>query len=613
MSENIKKAILLVEDEALIARDEKLILEGYGYSVFLAKDGEAAIETVEKTPAIDLILMDIGLGTGKMDGTTAAEIILRTHDLPVVFLSSHASPEIVEKTERITSYGYIVKNSGSTVLHASMKMAFKLFESTRLAKSREKALRESEKKFRTLFNNAEAGMFRTRLDGSEFLDLNDKYLSIVGRTREELVGQPSQILWADPKEREEMVKILEAKGHVDGLEFRLLKKDGHVINCITSLRLYPEQGILEGSMINITEHKQAEALFQLERESFLELINNQPAGIYRLRVFPREQWREDAWNKSELSPYSLELVNDRFCEILGITRPFFEANPGFLIDLIHPEDKAEFAHKNEEANAKLIPFQWEGRLIAGGKICWVHFESLPRPAANGDVLWMGILYDITERNQAEAKIKALLLEKEILLKEVHHRIKNNMAAMMSLLSLQSKALKNPEAKAALLKAKERMMSMAVLYDKLYRSENIREMSLSDYLPRLIDEIVGVLPNREMVKVEKKIDDVAIEVQLLSPLGIIVNELITNAMKHAFIGKENGAINVTVSAKNGLVTLIVEDDGNGIPDSVDLNNTGGMGLELVSMLTAQIGGTIRIDRRKGARFVLEFDSRPAGSA
>lgn len=213
--------------------------------------------------------------------------------------------------------------------------------------------------------------------------------------------------------------------------------------------------------------------------------------------------------------------------------------------------------------------------------------------------------EVAERKRAEDEIKALLREKELLLKEVHHRIKNNMSSIMSLLSLQSSALKNPEANAALLEARDRMRSMGVLYDKLYRSENLREMSIKDYLPPLVDEIVGVFPNRGMVKIEKRIDDIVLGVKVLSPLGIIVNELITNAMKHAFTGREDGSINVSASAKNDHVTLIIEDNGNGIPESIDIANSSGFGLQLVAMLAAQLDGTIRIERRKGARFVLEF--------
>lgn len=159
---------------------------------------------------------------------------------------------------------------------------------------------------------------------------------------------------------------------------------------------------LVGIARDITDRKHAEERIRRERELCLDLVNAQPAGIYRVRMSPRELWRKNAWNSSEHTPYTVELVSDRFCEILGISRQDIESNPGIAIDLVHPEDRAEFARRNEEAAARLTPFQWEGRLIVGGKILWAHFESLPRPVENGDVLWSGVLYDITEKKQAEA-------------------------------------------------------------------------------------------------------------------------------------------------------------------------------------------------------------------
>ena len=123
-----QKTILLVEDEAVIAMIEEQALKRHGFNVIVASSGEKAINIVKNTKDIDLILMDINLGKGKMDGTEAAEIILKDNDIPVLFLSSYTQAEVVQKTEQITSYGYVVKDSGETVLITSIKMAFKLFD-----------------------------------------------------------------------------------------------------------------------------------------------------------------------------------------------------------------------------------------------------------------------------------------------------------------------------------------------------------------------------------------------------------------------------------------------------------------------------------------------------
>ena len=129
------------------------------------------------------------------------------------------------------------------------------------------SLRESEAKYRSLFDNAEVGMFRSRLDGSEILDLNDKYLKILGRTRAETIGKPSTILWVDPQEREQMVLILKEAGHVNDFECRLRNRAGEAITCITSLRLFPETGVLEGSIIDISERKRAQEQIELLKHS----------------------------------------------------------------------------------------------------------------------------------------------------------------------------------------------------------------------------------------------------------------------------------------------------------------------------------------------------------
>ncbi len=194
MSDSVKKRILLVEDEALLAMNEKVQLEKYGYAVRTVTTGEKAVEAVHASPDIDLILMDINLGRG-IDGTQAAEIILKDRDIPIVFLSSHTDPEVVEKTEKITSYGYVVKNSNITVLDASIKMAFRLFDAKNQLKQElcerermEEALHASEEKFRALFEKGPIGVAYHEMvyDDSgiavdyRFLDANTSYRELTG-------------------------------------------------------------------------------------------------------------------------------------------------------------------------------------------------------------------------------------------------------------------------------------------------------------------------------------------------------------------------------------------------------------------------------------------------
>ncbi len=150
MTVAVNKTILLVEDEALIAMVQKQELERIGYSVLTAYSGEKSIEIFRKNTEIDLILMDIDLGKG-MDGTDTAEIILDNNDIPVVFLSNHTESAVVEKTEKITSYGYVVKNSGNTILNASIKMAFKLFEANKAIKKQKSLLQSMAVNFPNSF------------------------------------------------------------------------------------------------------------------------------------------------------------------------------------------------------------------------------------------------------------------------------------------------------------------------------------------------------------------------------------------------------------------------------------------------------------------------------
>ncbi len=174
------KTILLVEDEAIIAIDEARSIGELGYRVVTASSGEAAVRIALGEETVDLILMDIDLGRG-MDGTDAAREILNVRAIPVVFLSSHTEKEIVEKTEKITSYGYVVKNSGITVLDASLKMAFRLFEVNG-------KLRASEAHYRIMFESTGSSMILVEEDMTISM-MNEEFARQVGYPPEEIIGR----------------------------------------------------------------------------------------------------------------------------------------------------------------------------------------------------------------------------------------------------------------------------------------------------------------------------------------------------------------------------------------------------------------------------------------
>jgi PAS domain S-box-containing protein len=184
----------------------------------------------------------------------------------------------------------------------------------------------------------------------------------------------------------------------------VLKKNAPSIVTITAVFIHD----IKQCLLQITDNINLKAEFELlqqERGFIQDILNSQPAGIYRIRVFPIEKWGKDGWKNAQHPPYIMEFLNDHFCNILGVDYESFKIHPGMINELIYPQDKAEFVRLNEEANQKNIPFRWEGRIIVSNKIKWIHLESTPRIIESGEILWTGLLYDITEAKQLEADLK----------------------------------------------------------------------------------------------------------------------------------------------------------------------------------------------------------------
>jgi PAS domain S-box-containing protein len=209
-------------------------------------------------------------------------------------------------------------------------------------------------------------------------------------------------------------------------------------------------------------------------------------------------------------------LNPEWEKVLGYSTSDLEGK--LFLDFVHPDDLDQTLKALSKLAAQEQIPSFENRYrCKDGSYRWIEWRS----DSQGDRIY-AVARDITSRKLAEEKAKDLLDEKEVILKEVHHRIKNNMSTIASLLSLQAGMLKDSSAVTALKDAESRVMSMAILYDTLYNSPNFRETSVLNFIPRLIDEILSNFPNRQSVKVEKKIDDLVLDAKRLHTLGIIIN-------------------------------------------------------------------------------------------
>jgi two-component sensor histidine kinase len=216
--------------------------------------------------------------------------------------------------------------------------------------------------------------------------------------------------------------------------------------------------------------------------------------------------------------------------------------------------------------------------------------------------------EITGHRKTEIKLRAALTEKESLLKEIHHRVKNNLQIISSLLRLQSGQIDNAIAKAALRDMQNRVRSMALIHEHLYRSDNLASVDLATYLRSLCQQLFRALVTAPgTIQLHLDLAPVRLEIDQAIPCGLLVNELVTNALKHAFPIGRSGVLRVELQplAERPALRLRVADDGVGLPSTFDPNNLTTLGLKLVSDLSRQIGGRLEIGGGSGTAFEVEF--------
>ncbi len=303
------------------------------------------------------------------------------------------------------------------------------------------------------------------------------------------------------------------------------------------------------------------------------------------------------------------------------------------LDLLHPEDRARVAFERESSQRKGETYEGEFRLSHHSDAWrWYVGRVIPIRDSSGQVIeWLGTSMDIDRRKRAKDRLEALgdegiklmremveqrteeltaaiqqteqaLAEKTVLLQEVHHRVKNNLAVISSLLAMQAKMIQDQHARRALTESQQRIQSMALIHEHLYGTSQLNVIDFAEYARQLAFELLNAYGLSERVSISFETDPIEVGVNSAIPCGLILNELLSNALKYAFPEARRGAIVVGFRVRNPAeLVLSVEDDGIGIPPGLDWKNANSLGLRIVQILTRQLDASVTVSSAHGTRF------------
>ena len=466
-----------------------------------------------------------------------------------------------------------------------------LRKETALRKEAERRLQHSEEKFARAFQVSPDAVNINRLKDGVYIDINQGFTRTTGYTREEVIGRsslPGDLgLWVRQQDRDRMVAGLREKGEVDGMEAQFRMKDGTVRTGLMSARLLDLDGepcVLSVTR-DITDRKIAEDELRRSEERYRHLIETMPDGVYRSTHDGRFL---------EVNPAMVRILGyDSVEDLMAIhipTQLYFD-----------PSDRESAAL--EEQLEEMAVFRLRKK---DGSEVWVEDHGRHVLDEQGNVLYHeGILRDVTERTRTQEAVVRSLKEKEVLLKEIHHRVKNNLQVISSLLSMQEGEMPEGSARLALKEAQQRVRSMALVHETLYGTSDFSRVDLFGYSESLARQL-GRSWNHQGVDISVRGAPVQVGIDNAIPCGLILNELLTNALKHAFVGRAQGRIEVRVHRPEpGQVELFVRDDGVGFPEGREPSGMVSMGMTLVVNLVAQISGTMTLERQGGTLFTVRF--------
>jgi len=474
-----------------------------------------------------------------------------------------------------------------------------ILRSTAKGQHVDEELKKSEHKYRLLIEKSLQAIII--IQDFKIVYTNKSFSRISGYSIEELLSfTPNETVNLVHPDDQKMIWG-NLRKRMDGLDipphyqFKGISKDGNakILDLYASDTEFEGKPAIQGFILDITDQVEAQNSIN-KRTNFIEtILNNLPLGIA----------------VNEINSGKSTFLNKEFQEISGWTkkeipnlRKLFKKalnNPGQGKNISN-KIKSDIKEKKPE-NLFWDSIELESKT---GDKKYLSAKTIPLYDQNLIIL---TVQDITERITADKQIQHSLKEKEILLREVHHRVKNNLQTISSLLDLQAESIKDSAALEAFRSSQSRIRSMALIHERLYKSENLSRIKAQEYIKNLIDYLEATYDSQAgNIKLKTNVQNILLNLDTAIPCGLIINELVSNSMKYAFPGEQAGTIEVSLLVSStDSISLSVKDDGIGIPADITVENSPSLGLQLVYLLAKQINGTLITERKNGTKVELIF--------
>jgi len=463
-------------------------------------------------------------------------------------------------------------------------------------KHAEEKLRESELRFRTMANAMPQLAWIARADG-HIIWYNQRWYDYTGTVPEQMEGRG----WQRVHDPSELSKVLErwqaalATGETFDMTFPLRGADGVFRPFLT--RIIPLKDtagrVLQwfGTNTDVSELKRIERSLRESEALYRSIGESIDYGVWICAPDGRNTY-----------------ASESFLNMVGITQE--QCSDFGWGDVLHPDDAERTIAAWQECARTGGTWDIEHR-FHGTDGQWHHVLARGVPVRNEQdeiISWAGINLDISQLKQAEENLKASLAEKEVLLKEVHHRVKNNLQVISSLISLQADSQSGEQLQGVLGDVRNRVRAMGLVHEKLYQADDLAQLDFAEYADSLLQNLwCAQDAAAEKVRLNLSMAPLKLPVDLAVHCGLILNELVSNAFKHAFPGGREGEISVALAhnSTTGIVCLQVRDNGVGLPEDLAWRQSGSLGLRLVQMLAGQLRGSVQTGPGPGTEFQVNF--------